>query len=67
MEPGTVPVFTSVSPSGAAMSALGINETCDVEMAPVARDGLVTPIPFRKIVTVDPDAAGFEQLFTLPS
>jgi hypothetical protein len=67
MEPGTVPVCTPVSPRGSAMSALGLNETCDVEMAPVPRDGVVTPSPFRKIVTVDPDSAGFEQLFALPS
>ena len=34
---------------------------------PVDDDGLVTPTPFKKLLTTDPKGAGFAQLFADPS
>src|ERR1017187_8783844 len=48
-------------------SAVGLIATVDDAMAPVTWAGVVTPRPFRKIVTVEPGAAGFEQLLMVPS
>jgi len=37
--------------------------TPEVMTMPVGYEGLLTPSPFRKTVTTDPDAAGLVQLF----
>jgi len=45
-----------VNPCGNQIEPLP-NRDSDGEIAPVVRPGLVTPTPFRKTVTVDPEGA----------
>ena len=69
MEPGSVVVdkkfVDAVDPETNA--AVGLMAVRDELIMPVTCAGLPMPSPFRKMVTVDPDAAGFEQLFCVPS
>ena len=47
--------------------AAGLIATAEVLTEPVDCTGVLMPSPFRKIVTIEPDAAGFAQLFWVPS
>ena len=68
MEPGSVSVERIVAATrGSVGWALGLIAVSEEFTTPVLCAGLVTPMPFRKIVTVDPGGAGFAQLFSVPS
>jgi len=69
IEPGRVVVerkFVAVEEPLTKVAA-GLMANADGLMVPVVSAGLLTPSPFRKIVTTEPDAAGFAQLFSVPS
>src|ERR1700733_3784718 len=64
IEPGSVAVGKFDPDKRAAAGLIAISEGLTT---PVDCAGLLTPRPFRKIVTTEPAAAGFEQLFCVPS
>src|ERR1039457_4658115 len=61
--PGSVLVESTPSPDTAGSRAIG----SDGPNAPVASNGVVTPKPLTTIITCEPGAAGFVQLFSVPS
>jgi hypothetical protein len=74
MEPGTVVVerkFVAEDGGGdkpyVLEAATGLIATAEPLTMPVVCAGAVMPSPFKKIVTVEPEAAGLAQLFWVPS
>ena len=66
IEPGRVAVerkLVGAVVDAGTIAAAGLSVTGDELTTPVLCAGLLMPKPFRKIVTTEPDAAGFAQLF----